>query len=94
MIDNDNWVDLRVGETGLVLGRLIAVQFGDNAGHNDPSLTIEFADWSMFPIDCDRPRDIAHIPIGTQTYVRVERTEDGLKAQAVWERGGVPVIVS
>lgn len=84
--NDDDWLDLRVGETGTVLGKLESVGYGSPG-----TLIITFADWSQLVIECDSPRDAKAIPLSTQVRVRVRRTEDGLTAIGmIPAAGGVP----
>ena len=86
--DDEAWIDLREGVIATVVGKLESVRYGKPAGnHSEPGIVITFADWSMLAIECDdtAARSV-RIPLGRQVAVKVERTEDGLRALAIWDR--------
>jgi hypothetical protein len=85
-VDARNWIDLRIGERCTVSGKLTSVGYGSPG-----TLLLEFTDWSTLVIECDRPRDTKPIELSSQVHVRAERTEDGLKAVAIWTEGSVPI---
>lgn len=84
--DSESWVDLRVGDKATVRGRLDGVLYG-MPGH----LVVGFADWTTLHIATDLPREARPIPLHSDVLVRVERTEDGLHALAIWMPGCPPI---
>lgn len=90
LIDAENWVDLRVGETGTMIARRASIS--PAVGHTGAGLvTVAFPDWELMTLDCD---DLGALrPDVDMTYYhwRVRRTEDGLKALAVWQPGCPPI---
>jgi hypothetical protein len=85
-VTNITWPDMYIGERGTVSGKLSSVGYGSPG-----TLLVEFADWSSLVIECDLPRDTKPIELSSQVHVRCERTEDGLKAVAIWTEGSVPI---
>lgn len=89
--DNESWVDLRVGEIGLMRGRLEHASPADTAN----CIVIMFADWASMVLDVPEgePVDVKHME-GQQVSVAFRRTEDGCYAVAIWTQGGVPHMFS
>lgn len=103
---DDDWQDLREGETALVLGRISGVAF------NDEQITVSFADWTDLLIDTPgkgaaslftrtesawrqpgAPKSARIIRSDEQVVVHVRRVEEGVGLQGIacWKHGGVPI---
>lgn len=85
-ITAENWIDMGLGTRGTVVGKLTSVGYGSPG-----TILIEFADWGSLVADCDLPRDTKPIALGSTVNLRVMRTEDGMKACAIWTEGSVPI---
>lgn len=86
--DSDSWLDMRVGETATVLGRF------DGINISYATLQVSFADWSTTVINCRKPNIVVlqgGVKMRDYVNVRVERTEDGLEAIALWKPNSVPI---
>lgn len=89
LTDNESWLDLAIGETATVLGKLESVGYGPNA-----TCMITFTDWTSLVIHVADPRALKPFPVGTlqaPICMRVRRTEDGVEAIAAWKQGCPPV---
>lgn len=69
--DDESWLDLRLGQKGLVKGLLEYV--------GPDGFTIQFADWSRLAVDCEDYFELQRLECEDIEIV-VTRTEDGVSA--------------
>jgi len=101
LIDSENWVGMRVGETRRVLGALRRFNVDRVDAHGRvPTITIGFPDWSTLVVAVPGgvPHELVTLHNNTgfeYVNVSVRRTEDGLEGIAIWAHpGGVPIPLS
>lgn len=86
-LDDESWLDMEVGETGTIAGRLDWVSPGVGGG-----FTITLTSWMQMSIACRNTKLVRDsIPLQKQVHVRVRRNEDGLDATAIWMVGHPPI---
>lgn len=99
LIDFDNWVDMRVGETGTMLAYLESVIYGNylesviyGNGVDPGSIIVKNAEWDNMVFECPGVKlKLTTVPLGTLMFWRIKRTEDGVEALACWKQGSVPI---
>ncbi len=87
--NSEDWLEVRVGDTCTVIGRLDAVSFGGQG-----CLLLAFPDWTTLPIRCNPPEAVRAL-VRQPVKVRCMRDEDGLEGRVVWSLMGnaVPIPV-
>lgn len=87
LIDDENWLDMRIGERGTVKGT-----YGGHGYGHPAHLLVTLATWAQLAIELEHPDALTVLKRDTgRITVRVERTEDGLSAVWVQPDGGVVI---